>query len=101
MWSINRLLSFDVIDLPQIVSDHCMLSYKVSANAPNVEHIITGRSRYVWNRSFCDKYVERLSHVQAALEVVAETLCNTNNEDVIATGISEYTQSAVFEKISC
>jgi len=53
MWSMSRILRFEVIDLSQIISDYYMLTYKMSAKLPNVDQTEGVKTRYVWDRNLC------------------------------------------------
>ena len=90
-WSMSRILGFEVIDLSQIVSDHCMLTCKMSAKLPNVDQTEGVKTKYVWGQILRGKYVELLSQAQTDLERTIEDLCNTHDSGAIAAGIKNFT----------
>ena len=50
---MSRILSFQVIDLSQIASDHCLLACKMSTKLPNVDQTEGVKARYVCGTEIC------------------------------------------------
>ena len=50
-----------------------------------------GKTKYMWDRNLCGKYVEVLSQAQTDLEEIVEDLRNRYDTGTIAAGIKKFT----------